>query len=44
MSKPIVCCPQEAYRCFQATHMVLVMGSHLLLKEEQPGISNSFSK
>jgi len=36
--EPIVCSPGDAYRCFMATQMdVLVMGSILLLKKEQPG-------
>ena len=35
--EPIVCTPEEAYRCFMATNMdVLVLGSFVLLKEEQP--------
>jgi carbamoyltransferase len=35
--EPIVCTPEDAYRCFMATHMdVLVMGNILLLKREQP--------
>jgi carbamoyltransferase len=34
--EPIVCTPAEAYRCFMATHMdVLVLENFLLLKEEQ---------
>ncbi len=34
--EPIVCAPQEAYRCFLATNMdVLVLGPYLLLKSEQ---------
>ena len=38
--EPIVCTPQDAYRCFLATDMdVLVMENCLLLKEEQPKIS-----
>ncbi len=38
--EPIVCSPQDAYRCFMATNMdVLVLESNLLLKEEQPEIS-----
>jgi len=36
-SEPIVCTPSDAYRCFMATGMdVLVIGRHLLLKDEQP--------
>ncbi|NIP23124.1 MAG: hypothetical protein GWN67_05670 [Phycisphaerae bacterium] len=35
--EPIVCSPEDAYRCFMATNMdVLVMENHLLYKEEQP--------
>ena len=34
--EPIVCTPQDAYRCFLGTNMdALVLGNHLLLKEEQ---------
>lgn len=35
--EPIVCSCQDAYQCFMATNMdVLVMGDYVLLKEEQP--------
>ncbi|MEI6828533.1 MAG: carbamoyltransferase [Synechococcaceae cyanobacterium ELA445] len=35
--EPIVCTPQDAYRCFLRTEMdVLVLENQLLLKEEQP--------
>jgi carbamoyltransferase len=35
--EPIVCTPDDAYRCFMFTHMdALVLGNHLLLKESQP--------
>ncbi|QUJ69364.1 carbamoyltransferase (plasmid) [Photobacterium sp. GJ3] len=35
--EPIVCTPEEAYRCFMRTEMdVLVLGNCLLLKTEQP--------
>jgi carbamoyltransferase len=35
--EPIVCSPEDAYRCFMATNMdVLVMEDFALLKEEQP--------
>jgi carbamoyltransferase len=38
--EPIVCTPGQAYRCFMASAMdVLVMENHLLLKEEQPAAS-----
>lgn len=37
--EPIVCTPEDAYRCFMYTHMdALVLGNHLLLKEEQPAM------
>jgi carbamoyltransferase len=35
--EPIVCTPEDAYRCFMRTEMdCLVVGSHLFLKAEQP--------
>jgi carbamoyltransferase len=35
--EPIVCTPEDAYRCFMRTEMdALVLGSHLLLKQDQP--------
>ena len=35
--EPIVCGPEDSYRCFMFTHMdVLVMGHQIFLKEEQP--------
>ena len=35
--EPIVCTPEDAYRCFMGTDMdVLVMENQILLKEEQP--------
>ena len=35
--EPIVCTPQDAYRCFMVSDMdVLVLENHLLRKEEQP--------
>jgi carbamoyltransferase len=35
--EPIVCTPEDAYRCFMFTDIdALVMGNHLLLKEVQP--------
>lgn len=37
--EPIVCTPEEAFRCFMSTHMdVLVLGNIVLLKEEQPAL------
>lgn len=36
-SEPIVCTPEDAYRCFMATNMdVLVVGDLVLYKNEQP--------
>lgn len=38
--EPVVCTPGEAYRCFMATDIdVLVIGDFILLKEEQPADS-----
>ena len=38
--EPIVCTPQDAYRCFMATDMdVLVLESFVLFKDEQPKVS-----
>jgi carbamoyltransferase len=38
-SEPIVCTPEDAYRCFMACHMdVLVIDDFLLYKEEQPKV------
>jgi carbamoyltransferase len=35
--EPIVCSPEDAYRCFMATNMVvLVLEDHVLYKQEQP--------
>ena len=35
-SETIVCTPQDAWRCFMATDMdVLVLGRHVLLKQNQ---------
>jgi carbamoyltransferase len=34
--EPIVCTPEDAYKCFMATEMdVLVLGNYVLLKEQQ---------
>jgi carbamoyltransferase len=34
--EPIVCSPEDAYKCFMATEMdVLVLGNYVLLKEKQ---------
>jgi carbamoyltransferase len=35
--EPIVCTPEDAYRCFMRTEMdALVLGSHVLEKRAQP--------
>ena len=35
--EPIVCSPEDAYRCFMRTHIdVLVLGPFILLKSDQP--------
>jgi len=35
--EPIICTPQDAYRCFMRTEMdVLALGDYILLKPEQP--------
>ncbi len=35
--EPIVCTPEDAYRCFMRTAMdALVLENHVLLREEQP--------
>jgi carbamoyltransferase len=40
--EPIVCTPQDAYRCFMMTEMdVLAVGRHVLLKSEQPQMSEA---
>jgi len=42
--EPLVCSPQDAYRCFMRTDMdYLVMGSFLLDKKEQPALSDDVS-
>ena len=34
--EPIVCTPEDAYKCFMATEMdVLVLGNQVLMKEQQ---------
>jgi len=38
--EPIVCTPEEAYRCFLATEMeCLVLENYILLKDQQPAHS-----
>jgi len=40
--EPIVCRPEEAYRCFMRTEMdTLVMGSFVLAKQDQPPLKES---
>jgi carbamoyltransferase len=40
--EPIVCTPEDAYRCFMFTRMdALVLGNHLLLKDEQPEMAGA---
>ena len=37
--EPIVCSPQDAYRCFMRTHMdFLIMGRFLIDKKQQPPV------
>ena len=39
--EPIVCTPQDAYRCFMATDLdMLVLEDRLLYKHEQPGLDD----
>ncbi|MFT5156487.1 MAG: carbamoyltransferase [Bacteroidia bacterium] len=39
--EPIVCSPTDAYLCFMATNMdVLVLGNYVLLKQDQPEWEN----
>jgi carbamoyltransferase len=39
--EPIVCTPEDAYRCFMRTQMdALVLENYVLLKEEQPAIAD----
>ncbi len=40
--EPIVCTPEDAWRCFMFTEMdALVLGNHLLLKEDQPPLEGA---
>ncbi|MBW3572781.1 MAG: carbamoyltransferase [Gemmatimonadetes bacterium] len=42
--EPIVCTPQDAYRCFMRTEMdVLVLEDCILWKDEQPAVANDDS-
>jgi carbamoyltransferase len=35
-SEPVVCTPQDAFRCFMMTNIdVLIVGRHILLKTDQ---------
>lgn len=39
--EPIVCTPEDSYRCFMRTEMdVLVIDNHVLFKEEQPNFED----
>ena len=39
--EPIVCTPEDAYKCFMRTEMdILVLGNHILYKEEQPDFND----
>ncbi len=41
--EPIVCTPDDAYRCFMSTEMdCLVLGNFLLKKEDQPKLADVF--
>ena len=43
--EPIVCSPEDAYRCFMATNMdALIIGNFVLLKDEQPATAHVDSK
>ena len=40
--EPIVCTPEDAYRCFMRTAMdALVLENHVLVREEQPAFTES---
>ena len=40
--EPIVCTPEDAYRCFMRTEMdVLILQNQILFKTEQPDINDS---
>ena len=42
--EPIVCTPEDAYRCFMRTQMdLLVIGNYMFFKQEQPGFSDTIS-
>jgi carbamoyltransferase len=40
--EPIVCTPEDAYRCFMRTEMdFLVLGNYVLDKRDQPAVADS---
>ena len=40
--EPIVCTPEDAYRCFMRTDMdALVLENHVLVRDEQPAFAES---
>jgi len=42
--EPIVCTPEDAYRCFMRTNMdALVLENYVLLKEDQPALPDDGS-
>jgi carbamoyltransferase len=42
--EPIVCTPEDAYRCFMRTNMdALVLENYILLKEDQPALPDDGS-
>lgn len=43
--EPIVCSPEDAYRCFMGTELdCLTIGNAFLVKEEQPHVSNTANR
>jgi len=43
--EPIVCSPQDAFRCFMGTELdMLVIENYLLLKEDQKKANNDYKK
>jgi carbamoyltransferase len=39
--EPIVCTPEDAYRCFMRTEMdFLVLGNYVLDKKDQPAVAD----
>jgi carbamoyltransferase len=44
-SEPMVCTPEDAYRCFLMTDLdVLVLGQHILLKVDQPALPDHLAR